>query len=131
MTIEKQVSNLELSKRLKEFGVKQESLFWWVDTDAGYELCIRTNGKFTIIRDGYSWEQEISHSDVSAFTGAELVEMLPYGSTFRRGTKGYTSTCLQMTGTILPQQTEADARAKMIIYLLENNLLAPTNQEEV
>ena len=28
--IEWQVSNLELSKKLKELGVKQESLFYWV-----------------------------------------------------------------------------------------------------
>ena len=30
MQLEQQVCNLELSKRLKELGAKQDSLWWWV-----------------------------------------------------------------------------------------------------
>ena len=33
MNIEEQVCSLELSKRLKELGGKQESLFYWIDPD--------------------------------------------------------------------------------------------------
>jgi uncharacterized protein HemX len=29
ISLEQQVVSLELAKRLKELGVKQESLFWW------------------------------------------------------------------------------------------------------
>lgn len=32
MTFEQQVCGLELAKRLKELGVKQESLYWWSET---------------------------------------------------------------------------------------------------
>lgn len=34
MELEKQVVSLELAKQLKELGVKQDSLYWWVNEDA-------------------------------------------------------------------------------------------------
>ena len=74
MTLETQVTSLELSKSLKELGLKQESAFWYEQTKiAGrnewkkeWELCFNNNTK------PYTQDHI-----VSAFTVAELGEMLP------------------------------------------------------
>lgn len=51
MNLEQQVCSLENAKRLKELGVKQDSLFWHVGDDSFSEIC----------RDGeqiYEWEDD-------------------------------------------------------------------------
>ena len=63
MPVEQQVCSHELAKRLAELGVRQESVFWWVDRKLTY-----TGGR-------------VSHAPlqggIAAFTAAELGEMLP------------------------------------------------------
>lgn len=131
--LEKQVCNLELSKRLKELGVMQESLFYWVNWQ---------EDKHKIIQGApIGWHIENhSHKDcpvVSAFTVAELGEMLPWG--IEGGNPPYTTLKIlklqnrgwivlyKNKGGVLHQDgadTEADARAKMLIYLVENGMLS-------
>lgn len=95
----------------------QESHFWWVPA------------MYTISND---WEVRSMHRDgyngaIAAFTVAELGELLkPIGSieTIPQ-TKGDT---LVHFGLGKPEEcffadTEADARAKMLVYLLENGLM--------
>jgi hypothetical protein len=66
MKLEDQVVSLELAKRLKELGVKQESLFTWYEW---YE------NEMILFHDR---SPEISgQNPYSAFTIAELVEILP------------------------------------------------------
>lgn len=73
MPLEKQVTSLKLSQRLKELGVKQESLFWW---DNG-ELPIRSDGKKRIPFVQYSKKGFAEYKNFySTFTVAELGEML-------------------------------------------------------
>ena len=72
MKLGKQVTNLKLSKKLKELGVKQESLFVWrkhpmMADDA-------SNAWNLVYLDGFTHYQK---GDVSAFTVAELGERLP------------------------------------------------------
>lgn len=145
MELSKQVTNLELSKKLKELGVKQESCFThvWVmrsinDTHDVYE--IRSGHKPTLMSTEYS-----------AFTVAELGEILPRDfdykvSTYKKnGYEGTRPLVFNSGKTIINEgwyvmysdphpankipiytqhaDTEADARAKMLIYLLEHNLL--------
>ncbi len=60
MNLEQQVVNLELARRLKALNVKQESLFNWLEGIIVYGHCGHKGNDY-----------------VSAFTVAELGEMLP------------------------------------------------------
>ena len=128
--------SLELSKRLKELGVKQESLFYWISN-------LFMNKYFLSMEGGFSKEY---HKDdfVSAFTASELGKMLPF-----EVVKNNEVAHLQMIKTIdgkwamayiiridLPplvwikeenEENEANVRAKMVILLLENNLIENNN----
>lgn len=128
MELEDQVCSLDLSKKLKALGVKQESLFYWSDNSYG---------------DAILWAPSLNDTeplagDVSAFTAAELGEMLPavilkddalWTLICTKGTPNY---CVkyQIGATNNEEfilrfhgETEADARAKVLIFLIENNLL--------
>lgn len=116
MKIEEQVCSLKLAKRLKELGVGQESSFYWGDHgDLNWFI--------------NSAEDKIS-GDISAFTVAELGEMLPAGvdgailviGHLRRGwviqyRRDNSMSCETF------DNSEADARAKMLIHLLQNKLM--------
>lgn len=146
MTIEQQVVSLELSKKLKELGVKQESLFYWVkgievaDFPEGddYESWFSERAKVITrkraesvihIKDSGDWDEEDTKSVdyYAAFTVAELGEMIgpkhghmpAYNSNWDHGwyTKDFSET--------IHEKTEADARAKILICLIEQGLLAP------
>ena len=138
MKLEQQVTSLELSKKLKKLGVEQNSVFYWNNT-----RCSSSNPDWKIGIDGY----EDCRGAISAFNVAELGEMLPkiifnkkktsfQGELFIRylaGDKewliGYECHCpvlAKKEERIVPNflaKTEADARAKMLIYLIENNLI--------
>lgn len=76
MKLEDQICSLELSKRLKEFGIKQESLFWWKcwipKKGSSY---IHDGWKISIYK-GSNIESD-EHNIISAFTVAELLDLLP------------------------------------------------------
>ena len=111
MELSKQVTNLELSKKLKELGVKQKSYFFWYLFDDGtWDIDPEVFGKWGIDK-------------VSAFTVAELGEMLiPMVITYRSA-KDYWECAYDPRGICLTAKTEADARATMLIYLIENILM--------
>lgn len=140
--LEQQVTSLEISKRLKELGVKQESLFYW--SRVNYDKVL-----WEILRDGgyisKIGEEEVPH--FSAFTVAELGEMLPCEITPPdvMGEKQKTRNVqfdfweeqvndfyqikrvyrVSVGSIQFKADTEADARGKMLIYLLENKLITP------
>jgi len=62
MKLEFQVISLSIAKQLKKLGVKHDSLFYW-DSHASAKI----TGKYGITSDG----------EYSAFTSAELWEMIP------------------------------------------------------
>jgi len=131
MKLEQQVCSLELAKKLKELGVKQDSLFHW-----------KTN--FGMVVFNYSDLLLSEGNYCSAFTVAELGEMLlkevyiPYKGNSGKKRKypqhlhcffgGGDYFLINYTGgnsqEHLTQKgdNEANARAKMLIYLLENGL---------
>lgn len=109
MKLEHQVVSLELAKKLKELGVKQESLYWWVNRFP-WSIQRHEEGR---------WSRARTHS---AFTVAELGEILtPYledregdGKPIPEG-----APIVERMGLLW----EPDFLAKMLIYLLENNLM--------
>lgn len=111
MKLEDQVCSLELAKQLKELGVKQESIWYWhkyQDRD---------------------WEATLAESDLSAFTVAELGEMLPeFVGSWREHDNFWHCDNSELgenrrVWLTFNADTEADARAKMLIYLIENKLI--------
>jgi hypothetical protein len=140
MKLEQQVCSLELAKRLKELGVKQESHFYWIkDFDGEQGWCVIGIGEQCGDLDDY-FPFTIENADLTqteyyaAFTVAELGEMLPWrllqsNLTITRGVHwevfydDATVDTLNGYQNIQTADTEANARAKMFIYLLENNLL--------
>lgn len=129
MELEKQVCPLELAKKLKELGVPQTAYWSWVFRKGRYEqehaTYLLETGSAYNFRPDRLW---------SAFTVAELGEMLPsdvgvVSLKMGKSVDGYwVSYCLTLTdgslaGEVVKAETEADARAKCLIYLLENGLL--------
>ena len=111
MKQEQQVANLELSRKLKSLGVKQESAFY-------YDVA----GKVHLITDGRK-----SYHLTAAFTVAELGEMLPKNYSSIRPLEADTWHCYRYHPSQIQGSTEAiteaDARAKMLIYLIEKGIV--------
>lgn len=123
MNIEQQVTSLELSKRLKELGVEQRGYFCWSvkDFETMEPKVVPLTGAVGILGKGVT---------CSAFTVAELGEMLPTFIVYEHTNEDKRWRCFSTkevgTGSYPSLQyadTEADARAKMLIYLIENKLV--------
>ena len=131
-SIEWQVTNLDLSRKLKELGVKQESLFYWSRSTHfnQYELLLGGHSVF---------ETADTEHKISAFTVSELGEMLP--SVIHLGG---TAKMVLVIGRTLGEQwridyrnedlgkpittiadTEANARAAMLCHLIESKIIKP------
>jgi len=116
MKIESQVCSLELAKKLKELGFEQESAFYYADDEDGELLLVlnKDGESDPIVAHLGEFEEEDS-INVSAYTVAELGEMFPDGFI-----------CIHANTVEQHREydlTEADARAKTLIYLKENNLI--------
>lgn len=151
MDLQKQVCQLEFAKKIKELGVAQKSLFYYDISPCGDDFvifCAKNNSEIDRIT-------FVETGNISAFTAADLGEMLPvfidgewYIAPGKEG-KGVKRYKLYLAKSengewfieyqewslhkldsyeLLVQRnadTEADARAKMLIYLLENKLIDP------
>lgn len=153
MKLEDQVCSLKYAKRLKELGVKQKSLFYWVSSRWD-----KTGNKRHRIHEGIpeyakgEMGEKYNFLEInSAFTASELGEMLPEklihiengnsGKKYEVELEFYTNfkecwyenedkTCPCGCGTFFNKslyigedKTEVNARTKMLIYLLENKLI--------
>jgi len=140
MKLEEQVCGLELAKRLKELGIEQNSYWYWAEVN----LCDLNKKDYFLVDKSYKLNI-IS----SAFTVAELGEILPITVTDPPLPKNanpweYDKTTYWIVNRVgdeynkpvsecgHPEQkfhkafeadTEANARAKMLIYLLENKFI--------
>lgn len=129
--LEKEVCSLDLSKRLKELGFKQESLFYWFEhkENGRVMLAYKTQvGYYNENGAGFS-DRTLETCDIySAYTVAELGEMLPENFRSGKGDKDSQFYCRVDDEDFNPihicfSDTEADARAEMLIYLKKNNLI--------
>ncbi|HEA21473.1 MAG TPA: hypothetical protein ENH87_11195 [Pricia antarctica] len=136
MKLEDQVCSLESAKKLKELGVKQDSLWGYLD-HGDLDFSPVLNRELIYIKAQYS-----------AFTVAELGEIINKSST--RKTSWFTiydarkmrkdqaweshelewgGGCVdfcepdKVCGSLGDENTEAEARATTLIYLLENKLI--------
>ena len=129
MKLENQVCSLDLAKRLKELGVNQESLWWWVeDIASNIHLCyINKADMFHSIKIA---KEPLPVNSYSAFTVAELGEMLPDWEEdmiyiFRDCDTWFVQYRKCGFGKAIADfnaNTLADAMAKMVIYLKERKL---------
>ena len=124
MKLEEQVCNLQLSLKLRELGVKQDSFFHWI-VDMLYLTAVQPI-------------DEYKHNFASAFTVGELGEILRASITQGIGVHDYTPSWDKglnswefpidmgdkgIQAYWLDCETEADARAKMLIYIIENKFV--------
>lgn len=126
MNLEDQVVSLELAKRLKDLGVKQESVLWY-DKEGDIFMPVFPENR---------------HRRFSAFTIAELGEMLPHQLVVRdeedrdwfdleltkNNAQEWNLRYASNGSSPYPwmqDKSEADARAKMLIYLIEKGLVKP------
>jgi len=125
MKLEQQVVSLELAQKLKELGVKESSSFYWNK---------KKNEEWKVIlstQTDYGLYDEHSGELVPTWSVAELGEM-SLSDCLSRKTRSveFPWRCeRESTGgyiTASGADTEADARAKMLVYLLENNLVSLT-----
>jgi hypothetical protein len=127
MQLERQVCSVELARELKELGVRQESHFWWSRSwiASGNSL------DWKLCRFGETFNES---TRCSAFSAAELGEMLPPDNALQRK-EIVRENCLEVQWTAYHLlgdgselifergNTEADARAKLLIYLLKKEML--------
>ncbi len=129
MKLQDQVCTLEQAKRLKELGVNG-NIYSWLTT-----IC-EPISTFLV-----STGTEMQDNEWPAFTVAELGEMLPNGFKTRKNIEAKyrvnseipnkwicSGGCLAISRKAFHQtnkqyDTEAQARAEMLIYLLENKLI--------
>jgi len=128
-----QTTSLELSKRLKEKGVKQESEFYWgcsVEKKNEWEVY---NIENTFDGVGNITSLDLDEEIISAFTAEEIVEKLPVGCITKKvvvyknfkATKKHAYQCWR--GSNFTENFEADTMAEamglMLEYLLDKKLL--------
>ena len=131
MKLEDQVVSLELAKKLKELGFKQESIFIWIGKKPK-----TINDKIQYdIRLAEDWVKEALFDYVPAYTPAELGEMLTEEIETKEVSRFLIiEICIQQRWEIkycnsrdcfscFQAETLADAIAETLIYLKENNLI--------
>ena len=129
LPLEQQVVNLELSKKIEELGVKQESLFVW---EYYNENCYGVRYRpYAVVPDFYN-----QYKLFSAFTASELLEMLP-GSLMLQEKCTRLFLCKSNNKFNVKYDTGyneyydwvwdeniCNALAKMLIYLIEENIIS-------
>lgn len=136
-----QVVSLELAKDLRDLGVPQESLFYW-EIPTSFTLSKGYNFSSSLHYSKREFTPASVYESVSAFTATELGRMLPHCFVVKGNE--HTLTCDRKklsphsdkishrcmyenqnwaTEYSETANTEADARARMLQYLLKNDII--------
>lgn len=134
MEIEKQVASFGVSEELYELGMRLNTFFYWHD-----EGRLSWDGK------ARSWSIDEDEWNIPAPTVAELGEMLPRNIKIECGICTVKEWRVILFEKILDEkskdfmkekiiqitqeQSEADTRGKMVIYLIKNNLIKIKNRK--
>lgn len=121
MKLEQQVTSLEISKKLKELWVKQDSLFY-------YAIDLLSIESSQIIQwdcpdDCWWW------SFCSAFTASELWELLPLFEVRKKWPdyyRSYSNLVWMNDYFMSDEESMVESMGKTLIYLLENKLMTLT-----
>ena len=133
MKLEDQVVSLELAKEMKEMGFEQDSLWYWCKTVKAEKIkinCCIVNGvniaKTTYIEADYEWDLVKGNysfeESCSAYTCAELGDVLKFQTVYIKYDTMQKFWRIEKGCFCDGADTEADARAKMLIHLKQNNL---------
>lgn len=129
MKLEDQVCSLELAKKLKELGVKQESLYAWNKQRFGTHL----------LGNNPNYDCHIIDEWIAAFTVAELAEMLPDEIERKWLTIMKSKNVWEISYDFVDNgehwdsfydvedSSQANAIAKVLIHLIENKLIEVPN----
>lgn len=122
MKLSDQVVSLEIAQKLRSLGVKQDSYFYWQNIFLDeYKLihaenhnCNQHNGPGDI-----TWLniKKRENKAFSAFTVSELGKLLHWEKLYIFGTPE------ELLDHIDGKNSEAEARGKMLIYLIENKII--------
>lgn len=139
LTIEQQVISLDLARQLKALKVKQDSLWWWgLGKGESRPRLLLKLYIYYIGLNGVTYKDREITGLISAFTVAELGELLPFSQT----NKQYCRSAKQKLGSFICEyesltdsecfisNTEANARARMLVYLLESGKLKLSDMEQ-
>ena len=130
MELKNQVVSLELAQKLKELGVKQESLFFWNIWHGQMDDFLWQIHYGQPVKRG---DGVLSEETYSAYTVAELLERLPASTCLVKKTDikmkqevRYYAETFDFHPTISPDlhdKNPANALAKLLIQLYENKLI--------
>lgn len=136
MKLEDQVISLELAKRLKELGVKQESLFvWYIKMVIPVVIYLPTVAR-----------NKEDDETASAFTVAEILSVIEPSANewscgyndsgcfyhFRKGNRGSGNMidgCHQKESEFTAEENFTDSLAMWLIHLIEKGIVKPEGRE--
>jgi hypothetical protein len=138
MKLEDQVCNLELSKRLEELGLPQDSLFWYRGWNGKKGTTYNREIKLSLYRGSIKETETGNYTYYSAFTASELLEILPDYIVCKERPEWhlpleiskvnneykicYVEEAWGLGEITIRSNGLSNACAKMLIHLIENNL---------
>ncbi len=125
MKIEEQVISLELAKKLKELGVKQD-----MEAHSSYWVNLRGDWRFMTMDDGEDSPSQTTYEWAKAFTVAELLDIAPPGTSVLKRTEVETNSNPRYYVETPDHyrksdwhENPAEALGLMLAFLYENNLI--------